>query len=145
MRRIRIIFDLENWLWKTNFGTYWHLPITQFSKFDNFLWVCWFLGKNLSNFDLLFENSTTRIAIMYTRKYIKNKGKVYCNCTIRWHTERVFLLVFIFTFMKKECSFSFWHDFNPLWIESFAEVKSEKTGGSCLNLENSLKIHTTSY
>ena len=25
-------------------------PLTQFSKFDNFLWVCWFLGKNLSNF-----------------------------------------------------------------------------------------------
>ena len=31
---------------------FWHLPIclTQFSKFNNFLWVCWFLGKNLSNF-----------------------------------------------------------------------------------------------
>ena len=25
-------------------------PLTQFSKFDNFLWVCLFLGKNLSNF-----------------------------------------------------------------------------------------------
>ena len=25
-------------------------PLTQFSKFNNFLWVCWFLGKNLSNF-----------------------------------------------------------------------------------------------
>ena len=24
--------------------------IHQFSKFNNFLWVCWFLGKNLSNF-----------------------------------------------------------------------------------------------
>ena len=24
--------------------------VVQFSKFDNFLWVCWFLGKNLSNF-----------------------------------------------------------------------------------------------
>ena len=29
---------------------FWHLPLTQFSKFNNFLWVCWFLGKNLSNF-----------------------------------------------------------------------------------------------
>ena len=26
------------------------LPLTQFLKFNNFLWVCWFLGKNLSNF-----------------------------------------------------------------------------------------------
>ena len=25
-------------------------PLTQLSKFNNFLWVCWFLGKNLSNF-----------------------------------------------------------------------------------------------
>ena len=25
-------------------------PLTQFSKFNNFLWVCWFLGKNHSNF-----------------------------------------------------------------------------------------------
>ena len=52
MRNIRIIFDIENWLWKSNFGTFWHLPspLTQFSKSNNFLWVCWFLGKNLSNF-----------------------------------------------------------------------------------------------
>ena len=26
-------------------------PSTQFPKFNNFLWVCWFLGKNLSNFE----------------------------------------------------------------------------------------------
>ena len=25
-------------------------PLVQFSKFKNFLWVCWFLGKKLSNF-----------------------------------------------------------------------------------------------
>ena len=25
-------------------------PLTQFSKFNDFLWVCWFLGKNLSDF-----------------------------------------------------------------------------------------------
>ena len=50
LRKIRIIFDIENWLWKSNFGTIWHLPLTQFSKFNHFVWVCWFLGKNLSNF-----------------------------------------------------------------------------------------------
>ena len=26
------------------------LPLHQFSKFNDFRWVCWFLGKNLSNF-----------------------------------------------------------------------------------------------
>ena len=25
-------------------------PLTRFSKFNNFLWGCWFLAKNLSNF-----------------------------------------------------------------------------------------------
>ena len=29
---------------------FWHLPINPISKFNNFLWVCWFLGKSLSNF-----------------------------------------------------------------------------------------------
>ena len=37
--------------------------LIQFSKFNNFLWVHWFLGKNISNFVPPFENSTTRIAI----------------------------------------------------------------------------------
>ena len=71
IRKIRMIFDIENWLWKSNFGTFWQLAInpklkTQNSKFNNFLWVCWFLGKNI--FLILYpllENSTTRIAILY--------------------------------------------------------------------------------
>ena len=39
--------------------------LTQFSKFNNLL-LCWFLGKNISNFVNPFENSTTRIAISIT-------------------------------------------------------------------------------
>ena len=50
MRKIRMIFYIENWLWKSNFGTFWQLALIQNSKFNNFLWVCWFLGKNHSNF-----------------------------------------------------------------------------------------------
>jgi hypothetical protein len=46
---------------KKRFEIIW--PLVQFSKFKNFLWVCWFLGKNLSNFVPPFENSTTRNAI----------------------------------------------------------------------------------
>ena len=56
-RKIRT--DSDNfWHWKltlkvkfwSNFGTFCISPLTQFSKFNDFLWVCWFLGKNLSNF-----------------------------------------------------------------------------------------------
>ena len=32
------------------FASCWGSPLVQFSKFKNFLWVCWFLCKNLSNF-----------------------------------------------------------------------------------------------
>ena len=32
------------------FASYWGSPLVQFSKFKKFLWVCWFLCKNLSNF-----------------------------------------------------------------------------------------------
>ena len=38
-------------------------PLTQFSKLNNFLWVCWFLGKNLFDFVPPLENFTTYIAI----------------------------------------------------------------------------------
>ena len=31
------------------FESYWGSPLVQFSKFNNFLWVCWFLSKKLSN------------------------------------------------------------------------------------------------
>ena len=29
---------------------FWHLPFTPIFKLNNILWVCWFFGKNLSNF-----------------------------------------------------------------------------------------------
>ena len=32
------------------FASYWGSPLVQFSKFNKFLWACWFLCKNLSNF-----------------------------------------------------------------------------------------------
>ena len=37
MRKIWIIFDVENWLWKSNVGTFWHLPINPFLKIQWFL------------------------------------------------------------------------------------------------------------
>ena len=46
---------LETWVPKIDFEN--HIlalfdssPLIQNSKFNKFLWVCWFLGKNLSNF-----------------------------------------------------------------------------------------------
>ena len=36
--------------WNSDFWKLLRPPLIQFSKFNNFLWVCWFLAKNLSNF-----------------------------------------------------------------------------------------------
>ena len=36
LRKIRIIFDIENWLWKSNFGTFWHLPTAPIFKIQEF-------------------------------------------------------------------------------------------------------------
>ena len=43
-----LILDIENWLWKSNFGTFWCNANSQNSiiSFD----YSWLLGKNLSNF-----------------------------------------------------------------------------------------------
>ena len=51
-------------------------PLTQFSKFNNILWVCWFLGKNLSNFVPLVWK-------LYNR-YCHNVHKKFFRFIRRW-------------------------------------------------------------
>ena len=46
-RKFPLIFDIKNWFWKYNFGTFCCTVIHR--HFFLFLWGCWFLGKNLSN------------------------------------------------------------------------------------------------
>ena len=66
IRKIRMIFDFKNWLWKSNFHTFWHLlphytnSQNSMISFDN----SWFLAKNLFNFVSSLENSTIGIAIV---------------------------------------------------------------------------------
>ena len=50
LRKLWLICDIENWLWKSNFVTFWNLPIKPILKINNYLWICWFSSKNLSNF-----------------------------------------------------------------------------------------------
>ena len=55
---LQLIFLRENCHWKI-LALFDISPLHQFPKFNNFLWVCWFLGKNLSNFvslDLKLHN-----------------------------------------------------------------------------------------
>ena len=55
LKNVRVISHIETWLWQAYFESqtlalFDTSPLTHFSKFYNFLWVCWFLGKNISNF-----------------------------------------------------------------------------------------------
>ena len=60
-----MIFDVENWLWNSNFGTFWHLFIKPICKIQWFLYdYSYFLAKNHS-----LENSTTSIAILFIAWY----------------------------------------------------------------------------
>ena len=62
-----MIFDVEIWLWKSNFGTFWHL--LHYSNLQNSMISfdhSWFLAKNLFNFVSFPWNSTTGIAITNT-------------------------------------------------------------------------------
>ena len=61
------------------FASYWGSPLVKFSKFKNFLWVCWFLCKNFSNFVSLPWKLHNRV----------------CH-TIHWPLHMAKLLTFIF-------------------------------------------------
>jgi hypothetical protein len=65
LRKIRMIFDIENWLWKSNFGIFLQLAINPKLKIQQFPFGMLILRQKI----LLilyppFENSTTRIAIV---------------------------------------------------------------------------------
>ena len=51
-----MIFDIENWLWKSNFGTFWQIPIDSKAKIFLILYPP-------------FENSKTPIAITSSFDY----------------------------------------------------------------------------
>ena len=42
------------------------MPTTKFSKFNNLLWECWFLGKNISDFVPPVWKLHNRIAIIFS-------------------------------------------------------------------------------
>ena len=50
MRKIPMIFDIEINFESQILAFFDTSPLHLFSKFNNILWVCWFLGKNISNF-----------------------------------------------------------------------------------------------
>ena len=67
------------------FASYWGSPLVQFSKFINFLWVCWFLGKNLSNPPL--ENFSTPTAIIWSVHWLGSNILEHCSKTCHWGCE----------------------------------------------------------
>ena len=44
-RKFRMIFDIENSLWKSKIGTFDHLSPDRDTKFGNFIWLQWIFGQ----------------------------------------------------------------------------------------------------
>ena len=72
-------------------------PLVQFSKFKNFLWVCWFLGKNLSNFvppvwKLHNPYCHSRHQLRHCRPliYVQHTANSYCEFETLFPTSKCF-------------------------------------------------------
>ena len=75
--KIRLIFDIQNWLWKYHFCTFWQT----LSARRNFLKIFPWLHVDSWPIRLLFRthhlwNSTTELILLFTTKKTKNKGKI---------------------------------------------------------------------
>ena len=49
LKSLLVVFGFGSQAFVCGFSRQNICSVVQFSKFDNFLWLCWFLGKNLSN------------------------------------------------------------------------------------------------
>ena len=67
LRKLQMIFNIENWLWKSNFGTFWQLLNTLILQIWWFQWLI-LSQKTFLILYLFLENSTTSIAILFTMK-----------------------------------------------------------------------------
>ena len=106
MRKIPIIFDIENWLWKSNFSTFWKLAINQKLKMQNFPF-----GTYVASYAKIFLIlcspdwiSTTHFAITYVvilvtllqfdwSKHILIKPSSFSRCLSAHKTKRIFQML----------------------------------------------------
>ena len=75
------VMCIQHKMRNSDFWTLLRPLLIEFSKLNNFL--C-FLGKNLSNFVSLFENSTTRIAIVRTLHCTHTFFTLFMPLTLLW-------------------------------------------------------------
>ena len=88
-----MIFGIENWLWKSKIlALFDSSPLIQNSKFNHFLRVYWFLGKNLSYFVPPLENSTTRTT--YHILHVPIRKRYYKTLNVKKWLHIYFLIHF---------------------------------------------------
>ena len=73
-RKIRMIFDIENWLWKSDSGTLWQPMWTSVKvKSKKIFIVYWFFPQNLLRVDSRPQNSTTEVTLLFNSEVQKWK------------------------------------------------------------------------
>ena len=71
--KILLIFDIENWLWKSDFGTFWQIDTMSIQQIQSFpLGHHWFLAKNISNFVSLSWKHDTWKPTISSWKFLLN-------------------------------------------------------------------------
>ena len=95
-----MIFDIENWLWMSNFGPFWHLPTAPILKIQSFLkGMLDFFNKKLSNFgssDLKLHNRYCHTFAFFCQIVVHGIG-----------TYKHFLTIIVFK-GSLQCQYSHW-------------------------------------
>ena len=115
LRKIQMIFDIENWLWKSNFGTFWHLP--HYTNSQNSIIFFWYV-----DFYPLLKNSTTRITILdmiqFANKSDLDFKELNADCYFLSAKDPgfCFLEIFCMNGLQNAASSSCTIWWKPLWI-----------------------------
>ena len=91
---------MGGWKWLIFKSDFWKLlrsPLIQFSKFNNFFWECWFLGKNLSN----FVPPIWKLHNLYCHNVIDSNRRRSGLVTLHHHILGHFIIILLFRFSEK--------------------------------------------
>ena len=105
--KIRLIFDIQNWLWKYDFGTFWQTVITRRNFSQTFPW--WHVDswpKSLLFRTHFLWNSTTELILLLNTKCEGKTLMVKPNKSSYWS---ILKFEFLQTDVTMKRDFSTWH------------------------------------
>ena len=132
LRRIQMIFDVKNWLWRLNFGTFWHLHITTILKIQSFsMGMLIFRQKSFQFFTPRLKTWQPVIpySALWSKTFCWTKALQFLWSDFYWLSQSLIFLCcnfyFLFFLQKNFFCFLSWCNLiehGIIWIpESFVE------------------------